>query len=148
MPLSQDNHIMVHALAPDRSDQPFSKAVLPRGCWCNWLVPNAHGAQSACDDSAIDLIPITDEVARGVIPRECLDYLARNPFCRWVFCHVDPDQVSTVQSDDDQGIEQVETDSRDNEQVHGGNVRRVVTQKGAPSLTGRSPSLDHVLGDA
>src|SRR5271168_5381241 len=62
MPLSQDNH-MVHALAPDRSDQPFSKAVLPRGCWCNWLVPDAHGAQSACDDSAIDLIPITDEVS-------------------------------------------------------------------------------------
>jgi hypothetical protein len=36
----------------------------------------------------------------------------------------------------------------DNKQVHGGNVRRVVTQKGAPSLTGRRPSFDHVLGDA
>src|SRR3984885_12289015 len=30
----------------------------------------------------------------------------------------------------------------------GGNVRRVVTQEGSPSLAGRPPSFDHVLGDA
>jgi len=29
-----------------------------------------------------------------------------------------------------------------------GNVRRVVTQEGSPSLGGRPPSFDHVLGDA
>jgi hypothetical protein len=46
------------------------------------------------------------------------------------------------------GIEQVEIDSRNNEQVHGGNVRRVLTQEGSPSLAGRRPSFDHVLGDA
>jgi hypothetical protein len=37
---------------------------------------------------------------------------------------------------------------RANEQVHGGDVRRVVTQEGAPSLGWRSTSLDHVLRDA
>src|SRR5260370_1751324 len=47
-----------------------------------------------------------------------------------------------------EGIEQVETDSWNNEQVHGGNVRRVVTQEGSPSLAGWPPSFDHVLGDA
>ena len=41
-----------------------------------------------------------------------------------------------------------ETDSRDNEQVHSGNVRRVVMQEGSPSLAGWPPPLDHVLGDA
>jgi hypothetical protein len=35
-----------------------------------------------------------------------------------------------------------------NEQVHGGNVRHVVTQEGPPSLAGRPPQFDHVLGDA
>jgi hypothetical protein len=35
-----------------------------------------------------------------------------------------------------------------NKQVHGGDVRCVVTQEGAPSLGGRSTSLDHVLRDA
>ena len=41
-----------------------------------------------------------------------------------------------------------ETDSRDNEQVHSGNVRRVVMQEGSPSLARRPPSFDHVLSDA
>ena len=44
--------------------------------------------------------------------------------------------------------EQVETDSWNNEQVHGGNVRRVVTQEGPPSLAGWPPSFDHVFSDA
>ena len=47
-----------------------------------------------------------------------------------------PDQVSAAQTDDDEGIEQVEANSWNNEQIHGGNIRRVVAQKRAPSLTG------------
>ena len=43
--LPQDDD-MVYTLAPDRSDQPFGKAVLPRRGWCNRLVSDAHGAQS------------------------------------------------------------------------------------------------------
>jgi hypothetical protein len=57
-------------------------------------------------------------------------------------------EVSAVEPDDGEGIEQVESDSWNNEQVHGGIVRRVVTQEGSPSLAGRSASFDHVLGDA
>jgi hypothetical protein len=65
-----------------------------------------------------------------------------------ICCDVDPDEVSAVEPDDDEGIEQVETDSWNNEQVHGGDVRRVVTQEGPPSLAGRPPPFDHVLGYA
>src|ERR1700680_3116720 len=133
MHLAPDNDV-VYTLAPDRSDQPFGKAVLPGRGWCGRLVPDAHGAQSACDDAAIDPIPIADETC--------------NPFCGRICCDVDPDQVSAVEPDDDEGIEQVETDSWNNEQVHGGDVRRVVTQEGSPSLAGWPPSFDHVLGDA
>jgi hypothetical protein len=63
-------------------------------------------------------------------------------------CDVDPDKVSAGQPNDDEDIEQIEANGRDNEQVHGGDVRRVVTQEGAPSLGRRSTSLDHVLRDA
>src|SRR5882724_2953882 len=147
MHLAQDNDV-VHTFTPDRSDQPFSKAILPRRAWCGWLVPDAHGAQSARDDAAIDAIAIADEVTRRFIPRKCLRYLTCNPFCRRICCDVDPDQVSAVEPDDDEGIEQLETDSWNNEQVHGGNVRRVVTHEGSPSLAGRPPPFDHVLGDA
>ena len=85
---------------------------------------------------------------RSLIPRKRLRDLTCNPFGRRICCDVDPDEVSAVEPDDDEGIEQVETDRWNNEQVHGGNVRRVVMQEGSPSLAGRSPSLDHVFGDA
>ena len=147
MDLAQDNDV-VQTLTPDRSDQPFDKAVLPGRGWCGWLVPDAHGSQSARDDAAIDPVAIADEVARSFIPGKCLRYLTSNPFGCRICRDVDPDEVSAVEPDDDEGIEQVETDSWNNEQVHGGNVRRVVTQEGSPSLAGRPPSFDHVLGDA
>src|SRR5580704_5457634 len=147
MHLAQDNDV-VYTLTPDRSDQPFGKAILPRRGRCGRLVPDTHGAQSACNDVAIDAIPIADEVARSLVPRKCRRYLTCNPFGRGICCDVDPDEVSAVEPDDDEGIEQVETESWNNEQVHGGNVRRVVTQEGSPSLAGRPPPFDHVLGDA
>ncbi|HEY6703838.1 MAG TPA: hypothetical protein VI010_07055, partial [Xanthobacteraceae bacterium] len=71
-----------------------------------------------------------------------------NPFCGRICCDVDPDKVSACEPDDDQDIEQVEANGRNNEHVHGGDVRCVVTQEGAPSLGRRSTSLDHILRDA
>src|ERR1700716_3692148 len=142
------NHHMIQTLPSNRSDQPFGKAILPRRGWCGRLVPDAQGAQSARDDAAIDLVAIADEVVRSLIPGKCLRYLTCNPFCRRIWRDVDPDEVSAVEPDDDEGIEQVETDSWNNEQVHGGNVRPVGTQEGPPPLAGRPPPFDHVLGDA
>jgi hypothetical protein len=63
---------MVDTLASDRSDQSFSEAVLPRRAWGNGLVADAHGPESVGDGGTVDPIPITDQVARGLIPRECL----------------------------------------------------------------------------
>ncbi len=57
---------MVHALAPDRSDQSFGKAVLPRRTWGDGLVTDAHSAQSVGDECPVDPIPITDQVARSL----------------------------------------------------------------------------------
>jgi hypothetical protein len=67
MHLAQDNDV-VRTFTSDRSDQPFGNAILPRRGWCGRLVPDAHGAQSARDDAAIDPIPIADVVARSLIP--------------------------------------------------------------------------------
>src|SRR5262249_711857 len=137
---------MIETLAPDRSDQPFSEAILPRRRRCDGLVPDTHGTQTAGDDGAVDAITIANNVVRGLVPRESLGELARDPFGGRIGGHVDPDEVSPAQSDDDEGVEQVEAKCRDNEQIHGGDVRRVVAQEGAPSLTWRSLPLDHVLG--
>src|SRR3981081_2792409 len=93
MHLAQDNDV-VHTLTPDRSDQPFGKAVLPGRGWCGRLVPDAHGAQSARDDAAIDPVAITDEVVRSLIPRKRLRYLTCNPFCRRICGDVEPNEVA------------------------------------------------------
>src|ERR1700739_803627 len=104
--------------------------------WRNRLVPNAHGTQSACDDRTVDAITVPDHVARSLIPRKCFSYLTCNPFGRGICCDVDPDEVSPFEPDDDEGIEQVENDSWDNEQVPSGNIWRVVVQEGSPPWPG------------
>src|SRR6267142_4607989 len=144
MRLAEDNDV-VQALAPDRSDQSLGNAILPRRGWCNWLISDAHGAKSACDNGAVDPIAVSDHIARGPIPGKCLGDLACNPLRCRVGCDVDPYEISAMKPHDDKAIQQSEADSRDHEQIHGSNVRSVVSQKGLPPLTGRSTTLDHVL---
>src|SRR6476659_5182032 len=106
---------MVDAFASDRSDQSFGEAVLPRRAWSDRFVADAHGSQSMPDGNALDLIPIADQVARGLIPRECLCDLARDPVRGRMRCDVDPDEISAGQSHDDEGIERVEAKGWGNE---------------------------------
>jgi hypothetical protein len=54
-----ENDDMIQAFAADRP-VPFGKSILPRRGWRGRLVPDPHGAQSACDDGTIDAISVTD----------------------------------------------------------------------------------------
>jgi hypothetical protein len=49
-------------------------------------------------------------------------------------CYVDPDKISARQPDDDERVEQLESNARNHEQVHGGDLSRVVAKEGKPSL--------------
>lgn len=71
MRLSQDNDV-VHTFTPDQSNQPFGITVLSGRGWCGRLIPDAHGAQSAFDDGAVDLIAFADEVALSLVRRKGL----------------------------------------------------------------------------
>src|SRR5260370_38564229 len=93
MLFAQDNDV-VDALASDRRDQSFGEAVLPRRARGDGLVTDAHGSESARDGSVVDPIPITDQVARGLIPRECFGDLACDPVRGRMACDVDPVYVS------------------------------------------------------
>src|SRR5258707_6884671 len=95
MHLAQDNDV-VHTLTPDRSDQPFGETILARRSRCGRLVPDAHGAQSAFDDAAIDSVPITDEIFWSLIPRKGFRDLTCNPICCRAPCDVNPNDVSAV----------------------------------------------------
>src|SRR5260221_4596536 len=95
MRLATDDCV-IETLATDRSDQPFGKAILPGRGWCNRLVPNSHGSQSACDDGAIDPIPITDHVARSTVPRKSLGELAYDALRPLVGCAAYADKNSAI----------------------------------------------------
>src|ERR1700740_3679197 len=112
MRLAQDNDV-VQTFTPDRSDQPFGKSILPGRRWRNGPIPDAHGAQSARDNTAIDPVPIADEGVRSLIPRKRLGYLTCNPFRRQICCDVDPGEVSAVYPNNDECIQEAETDRRD-----------------------------------
>jgi len=59
-----------------------------------------------------------------------------------------PDQLSPSQTNNDQDVELDKRHGRDHEQIHGGNVRWMVAQKGAPALTRTTVTrLGHVFGD-
>src|SRR4029077_20234009 len=140
MRLVQDDE-MVNTLAPDRSDQPFGKAILPGRGWCNRSVPNAHGSQSACDNGAIDPIAVPDHITRTTVPRKSLGDLPGDPLRRRVGCDVDPDEISAINPYNHEAVQQFETNGRGHEQIHGGNVRSVVMQEGPPPLAGWPSSL-------
>src|SRR5450759_1329695 len=114
MLLTQDNDVF-KTLAPDCSDQPFGKTFLPRRGRCTWIVSDTHGTQSARDDSAADSIPISDHIARTVIPRKSLGDLTCDPLRRRVGCDADPDEISAIKPDDDEAIQQLKTNGRHHE---------------------------------
>jgi hypothetical protein len=66
--------------------------------------------------------------------------LSSQSACRYYWSPSDGLGLASVEPDDDEGIEQAETESWNNEQVHGGNVRRVVTQEGSPWVRGAPQS--------
>jgi len=81
------------------------------------------------------------------MPGECFSNLLRDPFCRRVRGHIDPDKLSPGQPDNDQDVELDKADGRNHEQIHGRDVRHMIAQERAPPLTRRVTSLGHVLGD-
>jgi CheY-like chemotaxis protein len=147
MGLAQHNDV-VQTLAPDRSDQPFGKARSARGEDGAVGLSRMPMARNRRVTTGRDPIAVSDHITRSTFPRKGLGYLTCNPLRCRVGCDVDPDEVPTIEPHDDEGIEQVEANGRDNKQVHGGNVWRMIAQESAPSLAGRSSPLDHVLGNS
>ena len=79
---------------------------------------------------AIDPIAITDHVTRSSVPRKSLGDLACDPLRRRVGCDAVPDKVSAINPYNHEAVQQFEANGRDHEQIHGGNVGSVVSQKG------------------
>jgi len=69
----------------------------------------------------------------------------RNPFSCRMSCDVDPDKISAVQPKNDECRKQVETYRRHDKQIHRGDIRGMIAQKGPPTLAQWPPELGHIL---
>src|SRR3977135_211843 len=73
---------VVETLPPDRTDQSFCKAVLPRRAGRDRLGANARGTQAAGDDSTVNGVTVADQVAWCLVPRKGFGDLLRYPVRR------------------------------------------------------------------
>ena len=147
MALAEYNNV-VKAFPSDRTDQPFSISILPRGTRRCWSVANAHRSKSSDEDLTIGPVPVTNEIAGSLFPTACFRDLICDPFCGWMRCDAKPQNMSPAVPHDQQSIEQAKRDCRHDEHIHRSDPIRVVAEERPPALGRRVSSPDHVLGHA
>src|SRR5712675_684942 len=145
--LAEHNNV-VKAFPSDRTDQPFSICVLPRGTRRCWSVANAYRSESADKDLTISPVPVTNEIARSLFPPACFRDLICDPFCGWMRCDAKPQNMSPAVPHDQRSIEQAKRDCRHDEHVHRSNSISVIAEECPPALGRRVSSPGHVLGHA
>ena len=57
---------VIQALSPDRTDEPFDMAILPRRAWCYRMVTNSHGLQPANYGGAVAAMLKSRSASRDV----------------------------------------------------------------------------------
>src|ERR1700682_1737886 len=145
--LAEHNNV-VKAFPSDRTDQPFSISILPRGTRRRWSVANAHRSKSTDRDLTIGPVPVTNQIARSLFPTAGFRDLICDPFCGWMRCDAKPQNMSPAVPHDQQSLEQAKRDCRHDEHIHRSDLFSVVAEERPPALGWRVSSPDHVLGHA
>src|SRR6202021_1919578 len=81
--LAEHNNV-VKAFPSDRTDQPFSISILPRGARRCRSIANAYRSESADKDRTIGPVPVTNGIAGSLFPAACLRDLICDQFCGWM----------------------------------------------------------------
>src|SRR4030088_620565 len=131
MPLAAHDNV-VKTLPPDRTDQPFSIRVLPRGTRRCWSVANAYRSESADKDLTIGPVPVTNEIAGSLFPPACFRDLICDPFCVRMRCGAKPQNMSPAVPHDQQSIEQAKRDCRHDEHIHRSDPINVIAEECPP----------------
>src|SRR5258708_5194351 len=142
--LAEYNQV-VKAFPSDRTDQPFSISILPRGTRRRWSVANAHRSKSTDKDLTIGPVPVTNQIARSLFPTACFRDLICDPFCGWMRCDAKPQNMSPAVPHDQQSLAQPKIDCRHVEHIHRSDIISVVAEERPPALGWRGSSPDHGL---
>src|ERR1700745_1144915 len=147
VPLAEHNNV-VKAFPSDRTHQPFSISILPRGARRCRSIADAYRSESADKDLTIGPVPVTNEIAGSLFPPACFRDLICDPFCGWMRCDAKPQNMSPAVPQDQQSIEQAKRDCRHDEHLDRSDPISVIAEECPPVLRRRVSSPDHVLGHA
>src|SRR6202035_4554543 len=145
--LAEYNNV-VKAFPPDRTDQPFSISILPRGARRRRSIANAYRSESADEDLTIGAVSVTNEIAGSLFPPACFRDLICDPFCGRMRCDAKPQNMSAAVPHAQQSKERAKRDCRHDEHIHRRDPIRVVAEERPPALGRRVSSPDHVPGHA
>src|ERR1700723_403727 len=136
----------VKVFPSDRTDQPFSISILPRGARRRGSIADAYRSESADKNLPTGPVPVTNEIAGSLFPTAGFRDLICYPFCGRMRCDAKPQNMSPAVPDDQQSIEQAKRDCRHDEHIHRSDPVGVVPEDRPRALGQRVWSADHVLG--
>src|SRR6266446_1511905 len=145
--LAEYNNV-VKAFPSDRTDQPFSISILPRGARRRGSIADAYRSESADKNLTIGAVPVTNEIAGSLFPTACFRDLICDPFCGWMRCDAKPQNMSPAVPHDQQSIEQAKRDCRHDEHIHRSDPVSVIAQERLPTLRRGFSSFEHIFGHA
>src|SRR5665648_483493 len=111
------------------------------------MVTNAHCADPLQEDSTIRGVSIPNEISRGVVPRERLGDLARDPLRGWVCRHAKRHPKSSSVAHYDKTIQNLECDRRQDKEIDRRDAVDVIAEKRPPALRWRPRVAAHVPSD-
>ena len=139
MGLTEDDHV-VETLASNTSDEPFREWILPGILCSREHFFYSYSLNPASEQSAIDGVPIPQQIAWRRVFRKRFDDLPRRPIRSWMLGHIKMDNPSSLMCQHNKYKQDSELQRRYREEVDGDKLTNMIGQEGLPGL-GWSRSL-------
>jgi len=131
MSFVQNDHV-VQAFTANTPDQPLNIRILPRTSWGDHDFLDPQMLYPLLKGRAIDAVPVTQEIPRGLVPREGLDDLLGGPFRGGMLGDVEVDDAPSMMGQDDQDKEQRVPHRGDHQEIQSDQVLHVIRETCLP----------------
>jgi hypothetical protein len=98
-----------------------------------------HRSKPAGKDTAIDALPVTNDISRRLLPPVCLGQLPGNPFGARMRGYTQPQKLTSTVFQDQESVQHSKGDRWDQEQIHRWDAVGIITKEGFPALRRRHP---------
>src|ERR1017187_8451454 len=142
----EHNH-MVETLTPNGPNHPLHVRSLPWRTRRREHFLYSHVSYLSSEVIAEDRVAVPQQVAWELVKGKCFPQLLPSPLGGRVAGHIEVNNAATIMGQYQKHVKDVETDCGDGEEIDGDELRDVVLQEGAPSLSRRFAAAHHVFAD-